>query len=322
LDVSLRGWAGVSAGDRIPQRSFRLGGAQTLRRCESGASWRFDVVFGSLRWATASRPSPPTSEDIGSDILSGTLTEDPGLGEQRCGDKDGDLMRTLKFLPAQAPAIALLMLVGGRAADAQNARQAPTAQPQPVADFDGNTYRTVGIGTQVWMAENLHSTHYSDGAPIQSFAYNNDTANARVYGRLYRWLAAMRNAPSSSASPSGVQGACPQSWHVPSNAEWQQLIGFLGGESVAGGKLKEAGALHWSRQNGATNESGFGALPAGWFDFTGAFDGLGGVSFIRTSTAEGPRGGHAAELLSGSASISLVHLHPDDAIPIRCVKDL
>lgn len=195
-------------------------------------------------------------------------------------------------------------------------------ESEPVTDYDGNVYKTVKISNQIWMAENLRSTHYSDGTPIPNFVYNNDTTNIKTYGRLYTWSAAMRNSPSSNSNPSRVQGASPTGWHIPSEAEWQELINNLGGESIAGGKLKEAGYLHWVKPNtGATNESKFNALPAGWKDFTGEFGGLGQGNLFRTSTAQNPYEVYARELGSNSASIPRGGIHPDDAIPIRCVKN-
>jgi uncharacterized protein (TIGR02145 family) len=90
------------------------------------------------------------------------------------------------------------------------------------------------------------------------------TADYSTYGVLYNWPAAMNGEASSSSNPSGIQGVCPVGWHLPSNAEWTELIDYLGGASVAGGKLKETGTDHWSNPNtGATNESGFTALPGG-----------------------------------------------------------
>lgn len=190
-----------------------------------------------------------------------------------------------------------------------------------VSDYDGNIYETVRIGNQIWMAENLRSTHYSDGTPIENFFYNNDTNNVSIYGRLYKCRAAMRNVASSNMNPSLVQGASPDGWHIPSEAEWKELIDFLGDESVAGGKLKQAGFDHWNTPNtGATNEYGFSALPTGWYDFTGSYMGLGSVCFFRTSNYSS-NGATAFEISSGSALINQVNLHPDDAIPIRCVKD-
>jgi len=150
-----------------------------------------------------------------------------------------------------------------------------------VKDVDGNVYKTINIGNQTWMAENLKTTHYHDGTAIQLVEatsawvalrstdkaycyYNNSSTNGNTYGALYTWAAATDNTPSYS-NPSGVQGVCPDGWHLPSNAELTQLIDYLGGASVAGGKLKETGTTHWNSPNtGADNSSGFSALPGGW----------------------------------------------------------
>jgi uncharacterized protein (TIGR02145 family) len=134
-----------------------------------------------------------------------------------------------------------------------------------ITDFDGNVYQTVKIGTQVWMKENLRTTKYRYGFAIPNLTnltdwasatsgaycwYDNNITNKNIYGALYNWYAA------------STGNLCPIGWHVPTDAEWTTLITFLGGETVAGGKLKEAGITHWASPNtGATNKSGFTALP-------------------------------------------------------------
>jgi uncharacterized protein (TIGR02145 family) len=134
---------------------------------------------------------------------------------------------------------------------------------QTVEDFDGNIYETITIGEQVWINENLKSIHYSDGTPIpEVVAYNNDDSLGGIYGLLYTWDDAM-----NGSNQPGAQGVCPCDWHVPSDAEWTILENYLGGSSIAGGKMKEAGTEHWLPPNtGATNSSGFTGLPAGEFD--------------------------------------------------------
>jgi uncharacterized protein (TIGR02145 family) len=110
---------------------------------------------------------------------------------------------------------------------------------------DNRQYKTVTIGNQVWMAENLN---YDSGEG--SWTYGNNSVSALVYGRLYNWLTAKL--------------VCPSGWHLPDNKEWSTLSTYLGGDSVAGGKLKETGTKHWESPNtGATNETGFTALPGG-----------------------------------------------------------
>lgn len=132
-------------------------------------------------------------------------------------------------------------------------------------DYELNVYPTTKIGTQVWMAENLKSTKYSDGTNINnSYAYND------IYGRNYTWTAAMKGASAgNNNNPSGIQGVCPIGWHMPSESEWDQLRDELGGWELMGGKLKETGTAHWTAPNSdATNETGMSILPAGihWTD--------------------------------------------------------
>jgi len=141
-------------------------------------------------------------------------------------------------------------------------------QTGTVTDSEGNIYRTVTIGTQMWMAENLRSTKFIDGSPIPMITdsiiwgnltssgfcwYNNDsTTYKNPYGALY-------NGYTISTGKLG-----PSGWHVPTQAEWSTLITYLGGEFYAGGKMKESGTKHWVNPNvDATNESGFTAVPGG-----------------------------------------------------------
>jgi uncharacterized protein (TIGR02145 family) len=135
-------------------------------------------------------------------------------------------------------------------------------------DVDGNTYKAVKIGTQVWMKENLKTTKYNDGSSIpyetnntnwinlSTPAYcwydNDEASNKPVYGALYNWYTV------------NTGKLCPTGWHIPSDAEWTILGTYLGISSLAGGKMKETGFLHWNTPNqGATNECGFTGLPGG-----------------------------------------------------------
>ena len=142
-----------------------------------------------------------------------------------------------------------------------------TVNTGSVSDLEGNVYKTVQIGTQVWMAENLKTTKYNNGTTITNVTdqvawqnlttgaycwYNNSITNKPAYGALYNYYV-IKNG-----------NVCPTGWHVPSNEEWDILITFLGGGAVAGGKMKEAGTSHWVAPNtGATNSSTFTALPSG-----------------------------------------------------------
>lgn len=163
----------------------------------------------------------------------------------------------------------------------------PVTLHDTITDIDGNTYRTVKIGNQWWMAENLKVTHYRNSDAIHNVAndsvwanlttgayckFNNNERNATTYGRLYNWYAVN---DSRNIAPSG--------WHVPSEAEWRELEMYLGmSQSEAdtvgwrgtdeGGKLKETGTTYWHNPNtGATNESGFSALPGGKRSYNGHY---------------------------------------------------
>ena len=144
---------------------------------------------------------------------------------------------------------------------------------------DGKVYPTVLIGTQCWLRKNMNVgtkingvTNQTDNDTIEKYCYNNSEASCDVYGGLYQWAEAMQyyqgasNTTLWNPTPSGnIQGVCPEGWHVPSDAEWTTLTTYLSGTSVAGGKMKEAGTSHWANPNtGATNSSGFTALPAGY----------------------------------------------------------
>ncbi|HJX72132.1 MAG TPA: FISUMP domain-containing protein, partial [Bacteroidales bacterium] len=155
-----------------------------------------------------------------------------------------------------------------------------------VIDNDGNSYKTVQIGEQIWMRENLRSLHDADGTPITDVqVYDNDENNAFTYGRLYTWNAVMNGSPSSLSIPSGVQGICPDGWRLPSDNEWYTLIKYLGGPADAGARMKEAGTVHWERPNeGAENTSYLTVRPAGSMQ-SGNFYSLGTVAAF-WSTAE------------------------------------
>jgi len=193
----------------------------------------------------------------------------------------------------------------------------------PCTDYDNNHYTTVQIGTRTWMAINLKSTHYPDGTKAEYFDYDHDPNNSLIYGRLYAWSPAMKGAASSNTNPSNVQGICPDGWHLPSKSEWQELTGFLGGSDDAGGKLKETGNAHWISPNaGATDETGFTALPAGMWAFWDEFQWKGDHGAFSTSTGNLPMVEVTAIMLQTSnGSLTIGDFHPDDAVSVRCVKN-
>lgn len=183
-------------------------------------------------------------------------------------------------------------------------------QAQSITDYDGNDYNTVTIGTQVWMKENLKVTHYLNGETIPNITenttwgdmptgarcyYNNDSAvNASVYGALYNWF-----------TVNDSRNICPTDWHVPTDAEWTILSDYLGGEDVAGGKMKEIGNTHWLGTNtGASNESGFTALPGGYRPHDdGIFADIGEFGYWWSATEYNANSAWDRNVYTGSAAI-------------------
>ena len=168
----------------------------------------------------------------------------------------------------------------------------PSLKYGSMTDQDGNVYKTITIGTQTWMAENLRTTKYRDGSAIPNVTGNSDwvalTTGAYctnyyipeadpsvTYGRLYNWY-----------TVNDSRNIAPAGWHVPADTEWTTLITYLGGENAAGGKMKEIGITHWYNPNGgATNESGFTALPTGLREsFDGTFVNVGYYGYYWSST--------------------------------------
>jgi uncharacterized protein (TIGR02145 family) len=132
--------------------------------------------------------------------------------------------------------------------------------------YEGKTYNTIIVGSQCWFKENLNvgtringSQNQSNNGIIEKYCYSNDELNCDAVGGLYQW-----NETMQYTSNPGTQGICPYGWHIPTDAEWTTMTTYLGGTDVAGGKMKETGYVLWMPPNtGASNESGFTALPAG-----------------------------------------------------------
>jgi uncharacterized protein (TIGR02145 family) len=216
------------------------------------------------------------------------------------------------------------------------------ASADTVTDIDGNVYQTVTIGSQVWMAENLKVTHYSNGDTIPvvfadsaawtfntnglSCSYDNDPDNVATYGRLYNWFACV-----------DVRNLAPAGWHVPTDDDWKQLEVFLGmtpeqadgmgnrGGVPVGAKLKEIGSSHWSCPNaGSTNETGFSALPGGGMDNRPVFNGKGMDAFFWAATEYPPdvSGAWARNITCNLVALGRNAFAKDYGGSVRCVRDL
>ena len=181
-----------------------------------------------------------------------------------------------------------------------------TPTPSGIGTFtdprDEQAYRYVKIGKQVWMAENVN---YS---VLNSCCYDNNVENCEIYGRLYTWIAAMK--------------VCPQGWYLPSDDEWKQLSDFLGGEDVAGGKMKEEGTAHWLPPNkSATNSSGFTALPGGYNNFNKPFYSLGGGTTFWSSTVYLSSHVWSRLLLYNYRDLRSRYRSNTNRYSVRCIKD-
>lgn len=199
-----------------------------------------------------------------------------------------------------------------------------------VTDIEGNSYKTVPIGIQVWMAENLKTSKLNNGASIPLIvnngqwtdmlapAYcwfdNNDSLYENIYGAYYNWFAV------------NTGKLCPVGWHVPSDSEWQLLVDYLGGNIIAGSKIKEAGTNNWILSNrDANNQSGFTALPGG---FRGSYDGIfGGQGSIggwwsTTELNSSPLGTAWSRWIHADTTvIARSEIFKKDGFNIRCIKD-
>jgi uncharacterized protein (TIGR02145 family) len=198
-----------------------------------------------------------------------------------------------------------------------------------ITDIDGNTYNTVQIGDQVWMSENLKTSRYRNGGSIPNVTdntlwsnstigawsyYNNDETNNAIYGKLYNWYTTLGDT------------LCPTGWGVPTDAEWTTLTTYLGGESVAGGKMKTIGNAYWEGSNtGAINSSGFSVLPGGYRSSDGSFLNIRFSAFFWSATEDANGGAWNRGLYNGIGSVSrnsfIVNDSKSVGASVRCLRD-
>ena len=193
----------------------------------------------------------------------------------------------------------------------------------------------VNIGTQNWNAINLDVSTYRDGTPIPQVTnptqwanlttgawcyYNNDPANGTTYGKLYNWYAVAGIHDNDPNTPNKI--LAPTGWHIPTDSEWTTLTTFLGGMSIAGGKMKSTGTSLWqSPNNGATNESGFTSLPGGGRNINGPFLGIGLDSFFWSASEINSTNAFFHYLNYNLVNIQKISTDKQDGFSVRCVMD-
>jgi uncharacterized protein (TIGR02145 family) len=247
---------------------------------------------------------------------------------------EGTLVYTISGTPTTSGTANFAIVLGGKSctiAITVNDLAQTIGKPGPnITDADGNSYKTVYIGTQQWMGENLKASKYNDGTTIPNITdnskwsqltsgawcyYNNDESNNAKYGKLYNWYAV-------SQTTNGNKNICPSGWHVPTDAEWTILTEYLGGESVAGGKLKEEGTTNWNSSNTeVTNRSLFTGLPGGYRTYGGGYVFVGNVGRWWSSSEDGTIYALYRVLDNKSGNAGRGDTNKDYGLSVRCLRD-
>lgn len=314
---------GANLGLLLLTLTFQFGCSDDSTKLNPVLTWAdpADIKFGT----------PLSEEQLNATAdVAGTFEYSPELGTVlEVGDNQ---VLLVTFLPSEtekyesaSATVTINVISNGTSSAVFNS----TLEYGVMTDTDGNSYKTIVIGTQTWMAENLRTTKYRNGDDVPevtgnaawkalttgaSCTYENTTdldAQA-TYGRLYNWFAV-----------NDSRNLAPEGWHVATEADWAALATQLGGLSVAGGKIKETGTTHWNAPNtSATNSAGFTALPAGRREFgDGSFINTGFNSFWWTSSPYNPDYSWYYQVNYDFASIVPANFHKQYGFSVRCVKD-
>ena len=194
-----------------------------------------------------------------------------------------------------------------------------------ITDIEGTHYNAVKIGNQIWMASNLKTTTYNDGTQIPNITdatawatlitgaqcdYDNTPANTTIYGKLYNWYAV------------NTTKLCPTGWHIPSDVEWTTLSTTLGGDAISGGALKETGITHWTIPNvGATNTSGFTALPGGYRNYDGKFSSIGSYGTLWCSVEYSTSDAYYRGLSCSVSLLGYLNYYKLSGFSVRCLRN-
>ena len=200
---------------------------------------------------------------------------------------------------------------------------------RPTIVHGGQTYNTVQIGSQCWLKENLNigtkingSGNQTNNSIIEKYCYSDLESNCNIYGGLYQW-----NEMMQYVTTAGVQGICPSGWHIPTDAQWTAATTFLGGTSIAGGKMKTTGTIQagtglWNSPNtGATNESGFSSVPAGFRFINGAFGSIGSYGYWWSSSEYYTGVAWNRFVIYDSGNVYRSDLDKSCGFSVRCLRD-
>ena len=302
----------------------------TLKKGENASAVSFSIKYIG---GDGKNYSSQTINSTGSSGLTAKLN----AGNLNNGD--GVLNYAVTGTPTTEGKANFAINFGGKSCSITLDVAASTQNPQSgygpdIKDIEGNTYKTVSIGEQVWMAENLKVTQYNDGSIIPNvtqnttwentlsgaWCYINNTPPTNTkYGKLYNWYVIDK-------ATNGNKNVCPTGWHVPDTNEWNTLFDNLGGFFIAGGNLKEIGTTNWQSPNaGATNISLFTALPGGMRRYTGPFVEFGKQGFWWSSTPiediYGTKRSHYINLYESNTTALTINYDYKGAMSIRCIKD-
>ena len=314
-DVSISGFNCASAA---------IAGALTKDKVASNVTATLTYTGGNGKtYLTKSHTSTGVT-GLSATLLAGTLE-----------NGEGTLVYTISGTPTTAGTANFAIALGGKSCTititVDDVAQNPTSgYGSNITDKEGNSYKTVYIGTQQWMAENLKVSKYSDGTAIPNITdntqwqtnttgawsyYNNDESNNARYGKLYNWYAL-------SKTSNGNKNVCPTGWHVPTDAEWTVLTDYLGGENVAGGKMKEVGTTSWNSPNiNATNTSLFSALPGGGRDSDGNYGSIGNGGYWWSSTEFNTDRAWYRYLYYDVGSANSYNYYKRVGVSVRCLRD-
>jgi uncharacterized protein (TIGR02145 family) len=266
-----------------------------------------------------------SSQSISSTSVIG-LTATLQAGSFATGN--GSLTFTVSGMPSSIGNALFSLTIAGQVCSISMVVQAQSTYGADITDVENNTYKTVTIGTQQWMAENLKVSKYNDGSSIPYVTnnaqwsslttgswsyYNNDATYNAKYGKLYNWYATGQIA-------NGFKNVCPTGWHVPTDAQWKVLTDYLGGAS-AGSKMKEVGTANWNSPNtDATNTSLFTGLPGGFRSNVGYCYSIGDYGYWWSSTQSGTGTAWGYDLNPNGSAHSYDHKY-ENGMSIRCLKD-